>query len=65
MNNIFIELKKDVEYALNSKNLTLAYEAYGAAKMARKLGAITKEQFYEINDMVIVNGINKPAAGLE
>ncbi len=65
MNCIFNELKKDIEYALNSKSLTLAYEAYGAAKMARKLGAITKDQFFELNDMVIVNGINKPSAGLE
>lgn len=65
MNNIYDELKKEIEYALNSKSLTLAYQAYGAAKMARKLSAITKEQFYELNEIVIVNGINKPSAGLK
>lgn len=65
MNNIFNELKKEIEYALNSKSLTLAYQAYGAAKMACKLGAITKEQFFELNEMVVVNGINKPSAGLK
>ena len=65
MSNVYVELKKDAEYALNSKSLTLTYEAYGAAKMARKLKVITKEEFYEINDMLIVNGINKPAAGLK
>lgn len=65
MNSIFNQLKKEIEYALNSKSLTLAYQAYGAAKMAFRLEAITKEQFFELNDMVIVNGINKPSAGLE
>ena len=65
MNSIFNQLKKEIEYALNSKSLTLAYEAYGAVKMSFKLGAITKEQFFALNDMVIVNGINKPSAGLK
>lgn len=65
MNSIFNQLKKEIEYALNSKSLTLAYQAYGAVKMACRLEAITKEQFFELNDMVIVNGINKPSAGLK
>lgn len=64
MNNIFVQLKKEIEYALNSKSLILAYQAYGAAKMARQLNAITSEQFYELNEMVVVNGINKPSVGL-
>lgn len=62
---IFSDLSKEVEYALNSKSLTLAYQAYGAAKMAYKLSAITKEEFFELNKKVIVNGINNPSAGLE
>ena len=65
MNSIFNQLKKEIEYALNSKSLTLVYQAYGAVKMARQLEAITKERSFELNDMVIVNGINKPSAGLE
>ncbi len=65
MNGIFNQLKKEIEYALNSKSRNLAYQAYGAAKMAWRLEAITDEQFYELNDMVITNGINKPSAGLE
>lgn len=65
MNSIFNQLKKEIEYALNSKSLTLAYQAYGAAKMAFRLETITKEQFFELNDKVIVNGINNPSAGLE
>ena len=32
MNSIFNQLKKEIEYALNSKSLTLAYQAYGAVK---------------------------------
>lgn len=62
---IFDQLKKEIQYALNSKSLTLAYQAYGAAKMAWQLDAITKDQFFMLNDMVVVNGINKPSAGLE
>lgn len=65
MNNIFNQLKKDAQYALNSKKLTLAYQAYGAAKTAFTLGVITKDEFYELNTMLVVNGINKPSAGLE
>lgn len=65
MNSIFEQLKKEITYALNSKSLTLAYQAYGATKMAFNLGAITKDEFYELNTMVVVNGINKPSAGLE
>ena len=54
---IYIKLEKDVQYALNSGNLNLAYEAYGAVKMARLLGVITSEQFFELNDRVVKNGI--------
>lgn len=64
-NSIFNQLRKEIEYALNSKSLTLAYEAYGAAKMAWQLNAITKDEFFKLNNMVVVNGINKPSAGLE
>ena len=64
-NEIYAKLKKDIQYALNSKSLTLAYEAYGAAKMARLLDAITIEQFFELNDMVVTNGINNPSVRLE
>ena len=65
MESIYLQLKKEIEYALNSKSLTLAYQAYGAVKMAYRLEAISKEQFFTLNDMVIVNGINKPSVGLE
>ena len=63
--NIFNQLKKEIEYALNSKNRNLAYQAYGAAKMAWHLDAITDEQFYVLNDMVVTNGINKPSVWRE
>lgn len=64
-NVIFEQLKKESRYALNSKSLYLAYEAYGAVKMAFELEAITSVQFSELTDMLITNGINKPSAGLE
>lgn len=64
-NEIYTKLKKDAQYALNSEILTLAYEVYGEAKMALLLNAITKEQFFELNDMVVTTGINNPSVRLE
>lgn len=48
------------EYALNSRSIYLMYEAYGAAKMARKLSAITQDQFIALNEKLVRNGINNP-----
>lgn len=62
---IYEDLMKEADYALNSKSLNLTYEVYGKAKMARKLCAITKEQFFELNEKLIVKGVNNPKAGLE
>lgn len=64
-NTILDLLVKEIEFAIKSKSLTLAYQAYGAVKMARQLGAISKEEFFELNEKVVVNGINNPSAGLE
>ena len=36
------------------------YEAYGAAKMARKMCAITEEQFMVLNKKLVTKGINDP-----
>lgn len=60
MANVMKMLKKDAKYALNSRSRTLIYEVYGEAKMARRLGAITKAEFFELNEMLITNGINDP-----
>lgn len=62
---IYEDLLKEANYALSSKNLCLVHEVYGQAKMARKMGAISKEQFYELNDILVKNGINNPKAGLK
>lgn len=58
-------LLKATKYALTSHSKDLVFETYGMAKMAFKLGAITKEQFFELNDMLIRNGINNPRIKLE
>lgn len=63
--DIFDYLMGRAEYAIKSKSLALTHETYGQAKMARKLLAITKEQFWELNKILVRNGINNPAAGLE
>ena len=49
MNELYIELKREAEYAQKSFNSNLLYEVYGKAKMARFLGAINKEEFMELN----------------
>lgn len=64
-NAIYEELLKDAKYALNSKSRDIVYEAYGQAKIARRLEAISREQFMELNDMLVKNGLNDPKAGLE
>ena len=64
-NDIFAGLERDAKYALNSHSRDLVYETYGAAKMAYKLGAITKDQFYWLNDTLVVNGLNNPRCRLE
>ena len=59
-NTLFARLERDAKYALNSHSRNLVYEAYGAAKMARYLDAITKPQFDRLNEMLVVNGLNDP-----
>lgn len=59
-NVLFANLEREAKYALNSHSRNLVYETYGAAKMAWELGAITKPQFYLLNDMLVVHGLNDP-----
>ena len=59
-NAIFARLEREAKYALNSHSRNLVYETYGAAKMAWELGAITKPQFYLLNDLLVVHGLNDP-----
>ena len=56
----FKYLLKEAAYALNSHSRDLVYETYGMAKMAYNLDAITKDQFYSLNDMLVTHGLNDP-----
>lgn len=58
--NSFKYLLKEAEYALNSHSRDLVYESYGMAKMAYNLDAISKDQFYCLNDMLVKHGLNDP-----
>ena len=60
-NTLFARLEREAKYALNSHSRNLVYQTYGAAKMAFELDAITKPQFYLLNDMLLVHGLNDPA----
>ena len=59
-NVLFARLEREAKYALNSHSRNLVYQTYGAAKMAWELGAITKPQFYLLNDLLVVHGLNDP-----
>ena len=53
-------IKEKAEYALRSRDCNLLYEAYGMAKMAYNAEVINKEEFYELNDLIVAHGMNNP-----
>lgn len=59
-NVLFARLEREAKYALNSHSRNLVYQTYGAAKIAFELDAITKPQFYLLNEMLVVHGLNDP-----
>lgn len=59
---MYKKLLQEAKYAKASRSLTLMYQAYGATVMAEKLGAISREQFWTLNDMLVKDGINNPAS---
>ena len=63
--DIFGSLEREAKYALNSHSRDLVYKTYGAAAMARTLGAITHDQFMRLNDMLVTHGLNNPLSRLE
>lgn len=61
---IFDDLIVRANYAINSRSRDLVFETYGMCKMARKMNAITLEQFMQLNTMLIKNSVNNPDAKL-
>ena len=47
------QMRREALYAQRSYSEELLYKIYGGAVMARKLGAITKEEFMEVNGMTV------------
>lgn len=58
---IYEQLIKEAKYSLNSHSRSLVYQTYGKALMAWKLKAISKDEFYTLNDMLVRYGLNDPA----
>lgn len=58
------DLYAAADYALKSHSLNLTYQVYGQAQMAYILHVITQEEFFELNTMLVRNGMNDPAANL-
>ena len=59
-NALFARLENEAKYALRSHSRDLVCETYGAAKMAFELEAITKPQFFLLNELLVVKGLNDP-----
>ena len=62
VNVMYEKLLKEAKFAKASRSLLLMYQTYGAAQTAEELGAITREQFWTLNDMLVKDGINNPAS---
>ena len=65
MSDWYRKLRERAKYALRSKRLSLCFEVYGMAKLAYEMGEISREEFKELNTMLVRNGINSPKARLE
>lgn len=63
--SIIKDLFSAAEYALNSHSLNLTYQVYGQVQMAFRLHVISEEAFFELNKMLVRNGMNNPAANLK
>lgn len=59
---IWDDLVKRANYARACRDLNIMHEVYGEAKMARKMCAITQEQFMQLDEKLVKNGINKPSS---
>lgn len=55
------DLHYEADYALKSHSRNLVYQAYGKALMACDLGAISYKQFKELNQKLVVDGLNNYA----
>ena len=58
---IMKELHREADYALKSHSRDLVYQTYGKALMAHDLGAISFRQFKELNQKLVVDGLNNYA----
>lgn len=64
ISSITRDLYASADYALKSHSLNLTYQVYGQVQMALRLHVITAEEFFELNTMLVRNGMNNPAANL-
>jgi hypothetical protein len=54
------QLLESAKRAIRSRDRSLFYQEYGAAKEAVHLGAITWDEFMTLNDILVRDGLNKP-----
>lgn len=58
--SLYLHLLKEARYARDIYRKNFVYLVYGKACMARDLKAITKEEFFDLNDLLIRDCINNP-----
>lgn len=51
-------LERKARYAINSKSRNLVYEAYGMAKAFYMCDAISKTEFWSMNDLLVRDTMN-------
>lgn len=60
MKTVFETLKiKAIQSHAAHSSKCLKYDTYGRARMALQLGAITREQFYEVNTLLLFGKIKR------
>lgn len=62
MNNLYTSLLKEIEMAKTSVLPERPlHKVHGKICMARKLGAITKDEYLDLEHRCVAEGINNPA----
>lgn len=56
--DVFKNLTREATYAYNSFSITLVYQTYGAATMAWMLGSITRQEFDQLNELLVRESLN-------
>lgn len=60
MSSVYEDLKREITYVLNGSNIFCAHEIYGKIIMARKLEAISENEYKELTYSIFDDFIARP-----